>query len=97
MGTATRSPDRESTRERAAVRYSTADGTATAGTDYTAENGTLTLASGVTSLPVAVAIIGDVVPERDETFRVRLSRPGNATLGVVAGTGTMQNDDDTPS
>ena len=38
------------------VQYATANGTATAGSDYTATNGTLTIAAGQTSQTVAVAV-----------------------------------------
>src|SRR5262249_10483941 len=52
------------------VHYSTTNGTATAGSDYTATSGTVTFLAGETSHTVAVAVTGDRVPESDETFFV---------------------------
>ena len=43
------------------VNYTTVDGTAKAGTDYTAESGKLTFASGVTMQTVAVPILGNTI------------------------------------
>ena len=80
------------------VGYSTANGTATAGQDYTATAGTLTFAAGTTSQKVNVAITGDTAVEPTETFTVKLANPGNATLGTATATGTITNDDTaTPS
>ncbi|MEN3068225.1 retention module-containing protein, partial [Uliginosibacterium sediminicola] len=55
------------------VNYSTANGTATAGADYTANSGTLTFAPGETSKTITVAILNDTVYEGAETFSVNLS------------------------
>ncbi|MCB0931195.1 MAG: cellulose binding domain-containing protein, partial [Mycobacterium sp.] len=52
------------------VAYATANGTATAGSDYTATSGTLTFAPGVTTQTVAVKVTGDTTVESDETFTV---------------------------
>ncbi len=78
------------------VGYSTANGTATAGSDYTAATGTLTFAPGATSQKVNVAVTGDTAVEPSETFTVKLSNPGNATLGTATATGTINNDDAAP-
>jgi hypothetical protein len=76
------------------VNYATANGTATAGSDYTATSGTLTFNPGVTSQTISVPIINDTVVEGDETFTVTLSGPVNATLGATAThTYTINNDD----
>lgn len=48
--------------------YATADGTATAGSDYTATSGTKTIPAGATNTTVDVPIIGDTTVESDETF-----------------------------
>lgn len=53
--------------------YATADGTATAGVDYTATNGTGTLTAGQTSVTVSVPVIGDTDVESDETFTLNIS------------------------
>lgn len=75
------------------VGYATADGTASAPADYLATNGTLTFAPGITSLPIAVSVVGDIVPEADETFFVNLGAPVNATLADAQGLGTIVDDD----
>ena len=76
------------------VRYGTANGTATAGQDYTAASGTVTFAAGQTSQQVTVAVAGDAVTEANETFTVTLSAPSGATLGVAkTSTVTITNDD----
>jgi hypothetical protein len=75
------------------VAFATADGTATAGTDYTATTGTLTFAPGVTSQNVTVSVISDLVDEADETFFVNLSAPSGATIGDAQGVGTIVDDD----
>ena len=60
------------------VTYNTADGTATAASDYTAvSNGQVTFAAGETSKNVAIATLGDARNEADETFTVALSAPTN--------------------
>lgn len=75
------------------VSYATSDGTATAGSDYTATSGRLTFAPGVTTQTVAVPILGDTVVEADESFSLTLSAPVNAVLGRGAATATLVNDD----
>ena len=75
------------------VAYATADGTATAGADYTATSGSLSFAPGETSKTIAVPIIGETLFEPDETFSMKLSTPVNAVLGTATATGTITNDD----
>ncbi|EDX75702.1 Glycosyl hydrolase family 9 [Coleofasciculus chthonoplastes PCC 7420] len=75
------------------VEYSTANGTATAGSDYTAKSGTLTFAAGETSKIVSVPVIGDTTVESNETFRLNLSNPSNGTIADAQGVGTISNDD----
>lgn len=78
------------------VRYATADGTAKAGSDYTAASGTLTFSAGQTSKTVSVSVRGDTAYEPNETFKLALSAPAGATLGTATGTGTITNDDPAP-
>ena len=73
------------------VDYATADGTATAGEDYTATSGTLTFAPGETVKTVAVPIIDDSVEDSGETFRLLLTEPSGARLGNSDATGTIFN------
>lgn len=75
------------------VHYATSDGTATAGQDYGATSGTLTISAGATSGTIAVPVTGDQLPEANETFTVQLSSPTNATISTGQGTGTILNDD----
>ena len=79
------------------VGYSTANGTATAGQDYTAASGTLTFAPGVTSQQFVVKVLGDTVVEPTETFAVKLANPSGASLGTATATGTVTNDDIAPA
>jgi hypothetical protein len=80
------------------VNYATADGTASAGADYTAASGTLTFATGETSKTVMVPILQDVLDESDETFNVNLSgATGPAAIGDAQGVGTITDDDPMPS
>ncbi|HBE20004.1 MAG TPA: hypothetical protein DEG17_06040 [Cyanobacteria bacterium UBA11149] len=75
------------------VNFATANGTATAGVDYTARSGTLTFNPGETSKTVSVPIIGDTVVEGNETFSVNLSGASNATIADTQGVATISNDD----
>jgi len=75
------------------VNYTTANGTATAGSDFTAASGTLTFVAGETSKTVTVAVRGDTAVEANETFRVLLSQVTNAVLIDAEATGTITNDD----
>ena len=75
------------------VGYATANGTATAGVDYTAGAGTVTFASGVTTQTVHVDILGDTAIEPNETFAVTLSNPLGLTIARATAIGTILNDD----
>ena len=73
-------------------------GTATSGTDYTAiTGGTLTFTAGTTSRTFNVAVTGDALDEANETVVVTLSNAGNATLATASGTGTITDNDATPT
>ena len=75
------------------VHYATADGTATAGQDYTAVSGTLTFdpTTGETTLPVSVPILADAVSDGAETVLVKLSAPVNGVLQRATATLTITN------
>ena len=75
------------------VHYATANGTAAAGSDYTATSGTLTFPAGTTTRTVTVPVTADAVHEADETFHLDLSAPVNADLGDARGTATVLDDD----
>ena len=78
------------------VAYETADGTATAGLDYTASAGTLTFAPGATTQSIAVSVSGDALDEPNEVFFLNLGSPVNALVGDGHGTGTIADDDPLP-
>ncbi len=75
------------------VHYTTANGTATAGSDYTAVCGTLTFAAGETSKTISVQVAGDSLVEANETFFVNLSGALNATIADAQGQATLVNND----
>jgi chitinase len=69
------------------VRFATSDGTATAGSDYAPGTGEVSFAPGETRREVGVGVIGDNVPELDESL----------TLGAAGATGTGTILDDDPA
>ncbi len=71
------------------VNYATADGTALAGTDYTAASGTLTFAAGVTSLTVPVTITGEASTAMSKTFTLNLTGATNTSNATATTTGTI--------
>ena len=75
------------------VNYGTADGTATAPSDYTAKSGSLSFKAGTVTQQVSITIVGDKTIEPDEIFYVILSNPANAIIYKGTGTGTILNDD----
>jgi probable HAF family extracellular repeat protein len=75
------------------VAYRTADGTATAGTDYDATTATVTIPAGRTTWAVYVTVRSDRRREADETFFVNLANVSGATLGDAQAVGTIRNDD----
>ncbi|MCZ8067601.1 MAG: beta strand repeat-containing protein [Microcystis sp.] len=85
------------TTEPITVNYATSNGTAIAGSDYTATSGTLTFAPGATSQTIAIPIVGDTLWENDETFFVNLSNPSNGAIVDNFATVTITNDEPTLS
>src|SRR5262249_53579729 len=72
------------------VTYGTADGTATAPGDYTAETGTVTFAPGRTSRLILLVTHQEPVLDGNTTFGVQLNNPtGGATIGTGTGTVTI--------
>lgn len=80
-----------------AVNYETADGTATADSDYQAENGMIFFNPGETTRVISVKVIGDTNFEPDESFFVNLSAASNGTIADAHGQGTIKNDDAAPA
>src|SRR5439155_1904539 len=73
------------------LTYATADGTATAGSDYVAQPaGTASFAAGDLTKTISVTINGDTTIEPDETFFVNLvGATNNGTIVDSQGTGTI--------
>ena len=76
--------------------FATANGTATAGSDYVATSGASSFAPGEVEKPVVVLINGDTVDETQETLFLDISNVQNATVSSARGTGFI-NDDDGPT
>jgi Calx-beta domain len=75
------------------VNYASSDGTAMAGSDYTAVSGIASLAAGVTSVVVNVPVSGDTAIEPDETVILSLTNAVGAPIAFGSGTGFIRNDD----
>jgi hypothetical protein len=75
------------------VVFSTANGTATAGADYTATSGTLTFLPGEVLKQVTVPVLGDTLNEANETFFVNLINPTNAAIVDGQGMATIVDND----
>ena len=82
------------------VSYGTSNGTATAGSDYTAKSGTLTFTNAAAgSQTFTVQTTGDTFHESDETFTVTISSPSGGggpapSLGTAKSVTTTIDDDD---
>jgi cysteine-rich repeat protein len=73
---------------------STANNTATAGSDYLAVPVTAqSIPAGTTSKPISVTINGDTAIEPNETFFINVSSVNGATVADPTGVGTIVNDD----
>ena len=79
--------------ETVTVDYATADGTALAGSDYTAASGTLTFAAGDTSKTIDVLVTDDSLGEGDEDFTVTLSNASDAGMSDGEATGTITDNE----
>ena len=75
------------------VGYSTANGSATAGSDYDAASGTLTIPAGQQIRTIDVIVRGDRKREPDEIFYVNLSNPVGASIVDGQAQGVLRNDD----
>jgi serralysin len=75
------------------VNYSTANGSATAGSDYSAANGTISFAPGQATATVAVNVINDSLVENPETLTLNLSGGTNVAIADGVANGTINSDD----
>ena len=78
------------------VDYATSDGSATAGEDYTATDGSLKFTPGDIEGTISVLLQEDTLHEGDETFALTLDNPENAGLESAAATGTIADNDTMP-
>ena len=78
------------------VGYETRDGTARAGSDYTAKSDTLTFPTNSTERTIVVETLQDDDYEGSEAFTVRLGNPTGASLDDDTGEGTIDDNDDPP-
>ena len=60
------------------VQYETANGSATAGSDYTAKTGTVSIAAGAVPGKISIPVKGDTTPEGTETFKVKVTGTGSS-------------------
>lgn len=79
------------------VRYETVNGTARSPSDYVRRAGRVFFPAGVKVMKVSIPVNGDTRDEADETFRLRISDPGHATIADRSGTVTVRDDDPMPA
>ena len=78
------------------VGYTTSDGSAVAGNDYTSLGGQAIFPPGTTNQTVRVAVLGDRLSESNETFFVNLGSAVNASVTDSQGQGTILDNDPLP-
>ena len=79
------------------VKYATADGSATAGSDYQAAGGTLAFPPGVTNQTITLLVVGNTLNEPDKTFLLKFLSVTNGVLAVPQVVVTILNDDPPPA
>ena len=75
------------------VHYQTANGSATAGSDYKDASGDVTIAAGQTTRTFTIAVIGDRSAEPSEEFVVNLGAATNGLIVDSQGVGTIVDDE----
>lgn len=76
------------------VSYATSNGSATAGSDYTASSGTLAFATGEITKTVSISTTNDSTVEGIEVFKLSLSNPtGSSAIGDGSGPGIIGDND----
>ena len=79
------------------VTWATADGSATAGSDYRAGQGKLRFAPGETEKTIPVPVLDDAHDEGEETMQLRLTASSGAAIADGVATGTIENTDHMPA
>ena len=81
----------------ASIQYSTTDGSATSGQDYTSTSGSLNWVDGVSAnRTFTIPIISDTIDEPNETVNLTLTNATGASLGTLASAVLTINDNDNP-
>ncbi|HSY51284.1 MAG TPA: Ig-like domain repeat protein [Thermoanaerobaculia bacterium] len=78
------------------VSFSTVAGSATEGEDYESASGVIEFAPGELTKAIEIHILGDALPEGDETFSVLLSDPVNATIDTPSAVVVIVNNNPVP-
>jgi len=76
------------------VDFQTVAETAEEGVDFEQASGTITFATGEVTKTVSIPVFGEKIFENDETIKLELANPVNASILVGAAIGTIKNDDD---
>src|SRR5262249_32710730 len=76
------------------VQYTTSDGTAVAGTDYTATSGTLTFGAGEATKTFVVTVLDNDIADGDRSLNLTLLTPGRGGVLGVPSTMTLTITDD---
>lgn len=76
------------------LTVNTANGTATAGADYTAiTGGSFTIPANTTNIDLDVTVLNDLIVETDETFTVTISNASSGTIVTSQALGTIVDND----
>ena len=75
------------------VFFDTVNGSAVAGSDYTAKSGSVVFNAGITSRTITLLVSGDTIDELDETVLVRLTSATGAAISRSQAVGTIVDDD----
>ncbi|HEV7892871.1 MAG TPA: FG-GAP-like repeat-containing protein [Pyrinomonadaceae bacterium] len=81
----------------AAVNFATSDGTAHAGSDYTATSGTILFGIGERTKTVAIPVLNDNAIEGDETVNLTLTNSVGGRLGSITNSVLTILDDESPN
>ena len=73
--------------------YTTVDGTALAGTDYTAATGSGSIAALGTSTTITIDVLGNTTPQSDRSFSLNLTAVSGALPASLSATATIEDDD----
>ncbi|MBL0163618.1 MAG: lamin tail domain-containing protein [Xanthomonadales bacterium] len=76
-----------------AFNYATVNGTALAGTDYTAASGSGLIAEAGTSTTITIDVLGNTTPQPDRSFSLSLTGVSGALPITLSATATIEDDD----